>query len=177
MIKLAIFDIDGTLTDGYVTLNSNGKEFKKISYRDIDAFNNIKKLGIKTAIITKESSRINHIIKDKFNPLYYIDNCKDKAEAVTILINLCNPISSNEIAYIGDSENDILGMNLCGMKVCPNNAVYQVKNICILINRIPYPVYTYYIEQSTAHILPSNGGNGAVEDLYNLLMREKNILY
>ena len=36
MIKLVLLDIDGVLTNGKVTVDSNGNEFKTIDFKDID---------------------------------------------------------------------------------------------------------------------------------------------
>jgi len=37
--------------------------------------------------------------------------------------------SLSEIAYIGDDENDIECMELCGINACPSDAVEPVKKI------------------------------------------------
>jgi 3-deoxy-D-manno-octulosonate 8-phosphate phosphatase KdsC-like HAD superfamily phosphatase len=37
MIKLVLFDIDGVLTNGKMTMDSSGNEYKTIDFKDIDA--------------------------------------------------------------------------------------------------------------------------------------------
>ena len=37
MIELIVFDIDGVITDGTVIIDSEGREQKQISLKDIDA--------------------------------------------------------------------------------------------------------------------------------------------
>lgn len=52
MIKLAAFDVDGVMTDGSITYDDNGVEYKTFNAKDGHGIVELHKAGIKTAIIT-----------------------------------------------------------------------------------------------------------------------------
>lgn len=58
MIKIVCLDIDGVLTDGLVHVDQHGNEFKSIKLTELDALNDIKRLGYKLAAITGEDTPI-----------------------------------------------------------------------------------------------------------------------
>ena len=45
MIDLVVFDIDGVLTDGSLTVNAQGQEQKKLNIKDVDAICELKRRG------------------------------------------------------------------------------------------------------------------------------------
>ena len=51
-IKLAAFDVDGVLTDGSLTFDEFGHEYKTFNAKDGQGIVNLNKAGIITAIIT-----------------------------------------------------------------------------------------------------------------------------
>ena len=56
MIKLVVFDIDGVLTDGSYLIDHLGNEYKRICFKDLDSFNLLKQLNIKTMFLTSEAN-------------------------------------------------------------------------------------------------------------------------
>ena len=58
MLKLFIMDVDGVLTDAGMYYSQNGDELKKFSTYDGMAMEFLRDKGIKTAIITAETSKI-----------------------------------------------------------------------------------------------------------------------
>ena len=58
MIKLVAFDVDGVLTDGSLTFDENGHEYKTFNAKDGQGIVNLHKAGIITAIITARSMGI-----------------------------------------------------------------------------------------------------------------------
>ena len=57
-IRLVIFDVDGTLTDGKIYMGTQGELMKAFSARDGMGITLAHKSGLKTAIITGRSSEI-----------------------------------------------------------------------------------------------------------------------
>ncbi|SVE13545.1 uncharacterized protein METZ01_LOCUS466399, partial [marine metagenome] len=51
-------DIDGVLTNGKITIDSSGNEWKTIDFKDIDAIFKLKEQGIKIGLITGEGTPI-----------------------------------------------------------------------------------------------------------------------
>lgn len=71
-------------------------------------------------------------------------NVLDKPKLVKELLKKKN-IKKNEAAYIGDDENDLEAMSLCGNRACPKNATKRIKEI-------------------SNYISEYDGGDGAVRD-------------
>lgn len=126
MIKIVIMDVDGVLTDGKVTIDSSGNEWKAINYRDLDAVFEMKRRNIKVGMITGESSRITLALKERFQPDFFYHGCKDKTVA---LEEICaqTGVTPREICYVGDGKYDIAIMKLVGFTACPANAASEVK--------------------------------------------------
>ena len=64
--KTFVFDIDGVLTDGTVTVDIQGREQKKINLKDIDAIFELEKEGFLLAAITGEDTEIVSYFENRF---------------------------------------------------------------------------------------------------------------
>lgn len=149
MIKLIVFDIDGVITDGTYTIHSNGQESKTISYKDLDSFNLIKSLNVKTMFLTSEKNALTKYFNEKFKPDIFYDGIENKFEVLNkYLIN--NKIELNDICYIGDGKKDIKCIESCGLSICPSNAIDEVK------------------EQSKI-VLNVSGGSGVIYEVYKII--------
>lgn len=155
MIKLIIFDVDGTLTNGKLYIGNNGEVFKAFDIKDGLAIHDIlPKHNIKTAIITGRQSQIVELRAKELNINYIFQNCKNKIEQLkelTVQLGIAN----DEIAYVGDDLNDIDCMSMCGLKCCPADAVEEVKSLC-------------------DYIAVRNGGDGAVREIIEWIVKTIN---
>jgi len=70
-IKLVLLDIDGVLTDGKVSVDSNGNESKTIDFKDIDAVFEMKRRGYKVGLITGEATPITLFFNARFKPDFF----------------------------------------------------------------------------------------------------------
>ena len=82
MIKLVLLDIDGVLTNGTVTVDSNGNEYKTINFKDIDAVFEMKRQKLLVGLITGETTPITLFFKERFKPDFFYNGCKNKPEAL-----------------------------------------------------------------------------------------------
>jgi YrbI family 3-deoxy-D-manno-octulosonate 8-phosphate phosphatase len=128
MIKVVIMDIDGVLTDGKVTIDSSGNEYKTIDYRDIDAVFEMKQLNVKVGIVTGESSTITLAFKERFKPDFFYSGCKDKTRALDE-IRVQTGALPEEICYVGDGKYDVAIMNLVRFAASPANAIAEVRAV------------------------------------------------
>ena len=64
MIKLVVFDIDGVLTDGAITVDSEGKEQKRVNLKDVDAIFALIREGYMIAAVTGEDTEIVKYFED-----------------------------------------------------------------------------------------------------------------
>ncbi len=149
-IKLLVMDVDGTLTDGKMYIDAEGKPLKAFDVKDGYGIAQIlPNLGITPAIITGNSS---FVVQQRANDLK-IDHCYqgigDKLGKLKTLQNELN-IDASQIAYIGDDLNDLECIKYCGFTACPSDAVIQVK-------------------KAVNYVCTRCGGNGAVRELIDLL--------
>ena len=129
-IKLFISDIDGTLTDGGMYYSENGDELKKFNTRDGMGFGMLRKVGIKTAIITSEDRQLNQRRAEKLQ-LDYLVQGKREGGKLAAAKAMCDElgITLHEVAYIGDDINCIDLLSAVGIAACPADAHQRVKNI------------------------------------------------
>ena len=127
-IKLFCTDIDGVWTDGSMYYSENGDEMKKFHTYDSAGVLFLKKVGIETAIITQENTKIVKNRSDKLNIINLYQGVNNKVE---ICEKLCakNNINFNEVAYIGDDINDIALIKKVGLSACPSSAPKYIQNI------------------------------------------------
>ena len=154
-IKLVAFDIDGVMTDGSLTFDENGVEYKTFNAKDGQGIVMLTKAGIITAIIT---ARDNGTVKHRFETLgmtkLYMGQ-KNKIKAMKELVKEYNVIL-DEVAYMGDDLPDLCVLNEVGLACCPNDAVDEVKQVC--------------------HFVSSKcGGRGAVRELTDLIFKTQNL--
>jgi D-sedoheptulose 7-phosphate isomerase len=126
MIKVVLFDIDGVVTDGRITVDEHGREFKSVSLRDMDAIYEIKRQGYKIGAITGEKTEITNYFEKRFPWDYFYRGCKDKITAIRE-IELAEGVSSDEICYVGDGKYDVAPVGYAGLGVCPSDAISPVR--------------------------------------------------
>jgi len=127
-IRLVATDVDGVLTDSGMYYSQSGDELKKFNTRDGKAVELLRKLKIKTAIITSENTDIVSNRAKKLKVDYVFQGAKDKLRILKD-ISTKEGISLSQTAYIGDDLNDLEVLNNVGMALCPNDAVEKIKKI------------------------------------------------
>ena len=152
VIKLAAFDVDGVLTDGSLTFDENGKEYKTYNAKDGQGIVNLNNAGIITAIITaRDNGTVYHRAKNLHIPELH-QGVKNKIEKLREIITKYN-ISYDEVSYMGDDLPDICILKEVGLAACPADAVDEVKAVANFIST-------------------QNGGHGAVRELCDKIIRE-----
>ena len=151
-IKLAAFDVDGVLTDGSLTFDENGHEYKTFNAKDGQGIVNLNKAGIITAIITaRENGTVFHRAKN-LNIKELHQGVKNKIATLENIMQKYN-ITFDEIAYMGDDLPDICILEKVALKGCPNDAVEEVKAIANFISN-------------------KNGGRGAVREFCDYILKK-----
>lgn len=152
-IKLVAFDVDGVLTDGSLTFDENGHEYKTFNAKDGQGIVNLNNAGIITAIITaRNNGTVAHRAKN-LNIKELHQGSKNKLETLKEIMTKYN-LKFDEIAYMGDDLPDICILEKVGLKGCPFDAVDEVKSIA-----------NFKAEKS--------GGRGAVREFCDYILKEK----
>ena len=144
-IKLLAFDVDGVMTDGSITYDENGIEYKTFNAKDGHGLAKMRKNGFVTAIIT---GRNNGTVDRRANDLRVTEVYQGVRNKLPILEGIMQKyeLDFSQVAYMGDDEPDICILEKVAISACPNDAVDRVKKVCNF--------------KST-----KNGGHGAVREL------------
>lgn len=128
MIKLAAFDVDGVMTDGSITYDNNGVEYKTFNAKDGHGLVELHNSGVITAIITGRNSNVVEVrAKDlKIDEVH--QGVKDKLAVLDSLLEKYG-FHYSEVAYMGDDIPDICVLEKVGIAGCPKDAVDEVKDI------------------------------------------------
>jgi 3-deoxy-D-manno-octulosonate 8-phosphate phosphatase (KDO 8-P phosphatase) len=158
-IKLLLMDVDGTMTDGSVTLLSQDDgtalEIKTFDAHDGQGLTLAKTAGLRTGCITgRESSALLRRAHEMKMEFIYMKQPLKMPAYEEILQKAGVPDSA--VAYIGDDLPDIPLMRRAGLAVAVGDAVPEVKNAAH---------YT-----TTAH-----AGHGAVRETVELVLKSQGI--
>lgn len=151
-IQLVVLDVDGTLTDGGVYIDSNGVETKKFNIKDGAGIVLAEKAGIEFMILTGRKSYCVEKRAEELKIKYVFQGIMDKLSYLKAFL-LENNISPDEVAYMGDDVNDLECMSYVGFTACPADAVKKVKETVDFVSQF-------------------NGGYGAVRELCDLLLNK-----
>lgn len=128
MIKLVAFDVDGVLTDGSITYDENGVEYKTFNAKDGQGIVRLNNAGIITAIIT---ARNNGTVTKRAQDLSIKELHQGQKHKIVKLDELLEKhnFTYDEVAYIGDDLPDLEILSKVKLAGCPNDAVQEVVNI------------------------------------------------
>lgn len=147
-----VIDVDGTMTDAGIYYDDNGNELKKFCTKDAAGFFAAHEVGIKIIVLTGRKCYATTKRMTELKVDYLYQNIKKKAEFLKEFINSQN-LKKEEIGYIGDDLNDIEAMQLTGFIACPKDSCREILEIA-------------------DYISPIKGGNGAVRDIIEYILRE-----
>ena len=128
-IKVMAFDVDGVFTDGSLTFDQDGKEYKTFNAKDGQGIVCVEKAGIITVIIT---ARKNGTVEHRANNLGITELHQGIKYKLPVLEQIVKErgFTMEEVSYMGDDLPDICILEKVGLACCPNDAVDEVKNIC-----------------------------------------------
>ena len=129
MIDHIIFDVDGTLTDGGIIIDSVGTESKRFHDSDGLIIRELPKLGFTTMIITGRKSECTQIRAKDLDITVIFQGVKDKEKLLKEYFAK-HQLCGERCAYIGNDLNDFSAMRLCVFKACPNDAVKEIRGLC-----------------------------------------------
>ena len=153
-IKLAVFDVDGVLTDGKLILGESGNEYKSFHVRDGHGLVMLLETGCKIAVITARSSNMVAERMESLGIKYVYQGEKDKGARLLNLIQELG-LEQKQVAYVGDDVIDLPAMVHVGLPIAVADAHIEVKN-------------------NAAWVTEAQGGLGAAREVCELIMRAQN---
>ncbi len=149
-IHLVAFDFDGVFTDNMVYVFEDGREAVRCFRSDGIGLHKLKKLGIKTVIISTEANPVVSARARKLK-IRCIQDCQDKRAVLEDLAH-DQGIGLGEVAFVGNDVNDLPCLECVGLPIVVQDAHQDVV--------------------STARYQTKNpGGHGAVREICDLFER------
>ena len=158
-IKILLMDVDGTITNGGVTLLSmpdgSAMEIKTFDAHDGQGMTLAHTAGIRTGVITgRESAALRRRCKEMSIEFGYEKQPHKIPAYEEILAKAGVPESA--VAYLGDGVPDLTVMRRAGLAVAVGDAVAEVK-------------------KAAHYTTKAIGGKGAVRELVELILKSQGI--
>ncbi len=153
-IKLLVLDVDGVMTDGRITYDNFGDEFKSFDVQDGHGLVLLWKAGLKSAIITAKKSRIVSRRAKVCHITKVFQNARDKGAVYEKLIRMLG-LTDPEVCFVGDDLIDIPIMKRAGLAVAVPYSRDEVKALA------------HYTTKAHA-------GRGAVREIIELILKTQN---
>lgn len=150
-IDTFIFDVDGVLTNGIVTVMPDGELVRQMNIKDGYALKTAVDKGYRVCII---SGGTNEGVRTRLKNLGITDiylGAHDKIEQYHELLDMYT-IQAENVLYMGDDIPDYPVMKLVGLPTCPNDAAPEIREIARYISN-------------------KKGGDGCVRDIIEQVMR------
>jgi 3-deoxy-D-manno-octulosonate 8-phosphate phosphatase (KDO 8-P phosphatase) len=155
-IKLAVFDVDGVLTDGRLYYGANGEEMKVFNTLDGHGLKMLQSSGVDLAIISgRASDALARRAKDlRITQLFM--GVDDKREVFDQLLHNMS-IEPIEAAGLGDDVIDLPFLSRCGFAAC-------------------VPAAPHYLKTQVHYTTIAEGGHGAVREFCEIIMQARGTL-
>ena len=151
-VRLAIFDVDGVMTDGTLYFGPRGEAMKAFNIQDGHGLKLLQKAGIATAILSgRKSAAVARRAKELAIAHVIQGTGDDKVPAFEGLVKKLK-LSEGACSFMGDDIQDLAVMRRCGLAVAPSNAVEAVRS-------------------SAHYVTRAHGGRGAIRELADLMIR------
>ena len=150
-ITTFIFDVDGVLTDGSVTVTTSGEMLRNMNIKDGYAIKTAVDKGYNVCIISGGS---NEGVRLRLRGLGVTDiylGAQNKIEQLDEYLDIYN-IDAKNVLYMGDDIPDLPVMQLAGLPCCPQDAAPEIKEI-------------------SAYVSHKKGGKGAVRDVIEQVLK------
>ena len=150
-ISTFIFDVDGVLTNGMLTIMPDGELVRHMNVKDGYAIKIALNKGFKVCII---SGGTNQAVKSRLAALGISDiylGAHNKIQQYNEIVDKYN-LNPEHILYMGDDIPDIPVMQKVGMPSCPNDAVPEV-------------------QRTAKYISNHKGGEGCVRDVIEQVLK------
>jgi 3-deoxy-D-manno-octulosonate 8-phosphate phosphatase (KDO 8-P phosphatase) len=119
-IRLACFDVDGTLTDGRLFLDAAGNETKAFHVRDGQGLALLQRAGIAVAFVTARPGAVAARRAAELGAECHAE-VVDKLAFVQSLA-LARNLAMDEVAFMGDDLADVAVMHAAGFAAAPADA-------------------------------------------------------
>ena len=154
-IRLACFDVDGTLTDGGLYYAGDGIESKRFHVQDGLGLRLLEDHGVTVALITARHGVVTARRADDLKLSHVHVGVADKAATLRALREQLG-LRRDEVAHMGDDLPDLPALAEAGFAVAPANA---------------HP----WVAERVHWVTPARGGEGAARQLCDLILQARGL--
>lgn len=154
-IRAIIFDVDGVLSAGTITMDSTGEPLRTVNIKDGYAIQLAQKQSIRIVILTGGNTSS---VRKRYENLGVKDifmGCAVKVETYNKFL-ADSGLSDEEVMYMGDDIPDYEVMRRVGCPCCPKDACCDIREISLYVS-------------------PYNGGYGCGRDVIEQVLRAKGL--
>jgi 3-deoxy-D-manno-octulosonate 8-phosphate phosphatase (KDO 8-P phosphatase) len=152
-VRLAVFDVDGVMTDGRLHLTDGGEEIKAFCAIDGHGMKMLRESGVELAIVTGRTSRCVALRAQNLGITLLFQGIADKARAFAELL-AAQRVAADAAAYMGDDLVDLPVLRHCGLALTVPDAPLLVRRHADYVTR-------------------ARGGNGAVREACELILHSQ----
>lgn len=149
-IRLIGFDVDGTLTDGGLQFDADGREHKRFHVQDGLGLVLLRHAGIEVALVSARRSEVTLARGRELKVARLHIGERSKLECMRGIAAEMG-IGMDQAAFMGDDLPDLATMRAVGLAIAPANA---------------HP----WVLPATHWVTPHRGGEGAARDACDLLL-------
>jgi 3-deoxy-D-manno-octulosonate 8-phosphate phosphatase (KDO 8-P phosphatase) len=150
-IKVAIFDVDGVLTDGSLHYSATGEEIKVFDVRDGHGMKMLQASGTTLAIITSRSAPAVARRAENLGIDLLYQGAENKLSAFGEITSKLS-VDPSACAYMGDDWVDLPLLIRCGLA-------------------LSVPEAPVVVRQRAHYVTRASGGRGAVREVCELIMQ------
>ncbi len=155
-IRLAVFDVDGVLTDGKLYFLPEGGEFKTFNTLDGHGIKMLIASGVRTAIISGRQSPVVERRAANLGIQHLYQGREDKLVVLDQLLAELG-LDHEQVAYLGDDLPDLPVIRRVGLGMAVANAAP-------------------FVRQHAHGVTQARGGEGAAREFCELIMQAQGTL-
>lgn len=155
-IKLAIFDVDGVLTEGKLYFLVDGSEFKTFNTLDGQGIKMLINSGIRTAIISGRKTPVVERRAQNLGIQHLYQGREDKLDVLDELLAELG-LTYEQVAYLGDDLPDLPVIRRVGLGMAVASA-------------------NQFVREHAHGVTQARGGEGAAREFCELIMRGQGTL-
>ena len=155
-VRLAVFDVDGVLTDGRLYFLPDGGEFKTFNTLDGQGIKMLMNAGVRTAIISGRKSAVVERRAQNLGIQHLFQGREDKLVVLDGLLAELG-LTHDQVAYLGDDLPDLPVIRRVGLGMAVANA-------------------DAFVRQHAHGVTQARGGAGAAREFCELILRAQDRL-
>ena len=155
-VRLAVFDVDGVLTDGRLYFLPDGGEFKTFNTLDGQGIKMLMNAGVRTAIISGRKSAVVERRAKNLGIQHLFQGREDKLVVLDGLLAELG-LTHDQVAYLGDDLPDLPVIRRVGLGMAVANA-------------------DAFVRQHAHGVTQARGGEGAAREFCELILRAQDSL-